>query len=185
MWVFKKNPKRVRVESGFLFKKPKPNRDLTRLKTRYPELQKYPKIYIYTYNQTLTNSSFLHSSIFSCLPPSPQSDPQSLSLISALCNCSPISSVQSRLPPTVPQSDHASCLTPHSDSPSRLTPQKKDRPSLSLRTVPYSHTPIGPTLPHASLPQSDPPSLTHSLSQLGRVRDFKGKNKSRLERRKK
>ena len=40
--VFKKNPKRVRVGSGFYLKKPKPDP----YKTRYPKLQKYPNIYI-------------------------------------------------------------------------------------------------------------------------------------------
>ena len=56
----KKNPKRVRV----LFKKPRPDPRpdpyKNPYKTQYPKLQKYPTIYIYSYNLTLTNPHFFN-----------------------------------------------------------------------------------------------------------------------------
>ena len=49
-------PGRVRV----LLKKPRPDPYKNPYKTRYPKLQKYPTIYIYSYNLTLTNPHFFN-----------------------------------------------------------------------------------------------------------------------------
>ena len=124
---------------GFIKKNPDPTPRKTRIKTQYPKLQKYPNIYIYiyTYNLTLTNPSFLQSSIFSYLPPSVRSavrlphfctsqlqsdqlsptvqSAQSLSPISAVPHAF-LSFTQSRLMPPSPSHSHASRLPPPSPS---------------------------------------------------------------------
>ena len=78
--------------------------------------------------------------------------------------CPTLRSVQSVTPPSLTP---PSCLMP--PFPSRLTPQKKDRPSLSSVTPTLPLPQRSPSLPHSltppSLPQFDPPSLTHFLSQ--------------------
>ena len=83
---------------GFI-KNPDPTLDPTRIKTRYPKLQKYPNIYIYSYNLTLTNPSFfnLQSSIFSSS--SAQSAVLSTSFISAQHSSSSAQSTQSSVTP--------------------------------------------------------------------------------------
>ena len=94
----KKNPKRVRVGSGFYLKNPDPTRIKTRIK---PGTQNYKNtlIYIYSYNLTLTNPSFfnLQSSIFSSS--SAQSAVLSTSFISAQHSSSSAQSTQSSVTP--------------------------------------------------------------------------------------
>ena len=98
----KKNPKRVRVRFGFYLKNSDPTRDPTRIKTRIkPGTQNYKNtlIYIYTYNLTLTNPSFLQSSAASLPQPICSPSPSFLH--------SPISSVQ-QSDQRSPQSDQRS-----------------------------------------------------------------------------
>ena len=111
----KKNPKRVRV----LLKKPRPDPRPDPYKNPVPKITKIP-LYIYTYNLTLTNPSFLQSSIFSSSGLPPSADTQSLSLISAqsaqLSPHSPISTVLSPISAVTPHASLSltqSCLTPH------------------------------------------------------------------------
>ena len=103
----KKNPETGLGRVRILLKKPRPDPYKNPYKTRYPKLQKYPTIYIYSYNLTLTNPHFfnLQSSAAAAHtvrsthtqhptgPHSPQHPTQSLSLISAQSTQSSVRSV--------------------------------------------------------------------------------------------
>ena len=114
----------------------KKNSNPTRIKTRYLKLQKCPNIYIYiyTYNLTLTNPSFLQSSIFSSsCPHSPQhpvrSTPHSPFPLFQLSPHSLISTVLSPI----------SAVTPHASlslMQSRLTQLQSDQLSLISTVTP-------------------------------------------------
>ena len=136
-------PGQVRV----LLKKPRPDPRPDPYKNPVRKLQKYPNIYIYTYNLALTNPSFLQSSIFSSSSaqfaersPFPSADTQNAVPPSFLH--SPLSSVHAVLSPISAVTPHASRLplplpvTPHASrncSPiSAVTPTDCNSLSLSL-----------------------------------------------------
>ena len=136
---------------GFIKKpKPDPRPDSYKnpYKTRYPKLQKYPNIYIYSYNLTLTNPSFFnlqssaaaqHSSQNSVPFPQPIRGTQSLP---HFCTVRSAQSTQS----SVRSAPHASRFTPPSPSPSHAQSDQ--------------HNPLSPV----RSAQSRPLTVTLSLS---------------------
>ena len=128
--------KKTRSESGSYPGFIKKTRNLTHIKTRYPKITKIPYIYIYiyTYNVTLTNPSFLHSSLFSSLPPSVR---QSLSLISAQSHTPTLHHPHSHTPTlphtSLPQSDPPFPSVQHSLSVTPTLPQSLSQSRLLRR----------------------------------------------------
>ena len=150
----KKNPKRVQVGSEFYLKNPDPTHIKTRIKIRYPKLQKYPNIYIYSYNLTLTNPSFFNLQSSAAAQHSPQNSvpfpqpirgthslPHFCTVRSAQSTQSSVRSAQSRLTPyaslSLSQSRPVRSAQPAQPSPISSVRSTQSRPltvtlSLSL-----------------------------------------------------